>query len=92
MASNLILDRSDPGIDELVAGWKDGGDYEVRIKIHQDKSSASVGSYTVNEVVDESPESEVEESESEEMPMPKKMPKGGMVPKRGMMPNGMAPK
>lgn len=80
MASKLILDRSDIGVEELVAGWKDGGVYRVELEITQDSSSPNTADYTVNEVVDISAPEE-EPVEVVEEPAPKKAPKGGMIPK-----------
>lgn len=80
MASTLNLDRSDPGIDELVSQWKDGGDYEVRLKIHQDKSSPNVASYTVTELVQEEPADAVAEPDEEAA---KPAPKSGIMPMSG---------
>lgn len=77
MASILNLDRSDPGVDELVSKWKDGGDYEVTLKIHQDKSSPNAASFTVTGLVPSEMESEPEEAE--EAPA-KPAPKSGMMP------------
>lgn len=88
MASNLILDRSDAGVDEMVSKWKDGGEYRVELKIVQDSSSPNLARYTVNEVMDLSAVPEVEPTEEtaeEPAPMtPRKMPRGGMMPKQAM--------
>lgn len=75
MASQLILDRTDPGVDELVSSWKDGGEYEVTVKIRQDSSSASVGNYTVTSIeADEEMETEDYEKEMPEKEMMLKKP------------------
>lgn len=56
MASQLNLDRSDPGVDELVSQWKDGGTYRVTLDITQSKSSPSMNTFEVTSVTDESGE------------------------------------
>lgn len=68
MASKLILDRSDPGVNELVASWKDGETYRVELEIVQESTSANTGDYTVTEVVPV--EADIEEVE-EVVPAPK---------------------
>lgn len=80
MASILNLDRSDPGVDELVSKWKDGGDYEVTLKIHQDKSSPNAASFTVTGLVPSDAEEVVEEVEEVEEAPAKPAPKSGMMP------------
>jgi hypothetical protein len=64
MASSLTLDRSDPGVDELVSSWKDGGKYRVEIEITQNKSSPNAATYDVTSVTDTS--SEMPEASTEE--------------------------
>lgn len=65
MASSLTLDRSDPGVDELVSTWKDGGSYRVEIEITQTKSSPNAATYDVTAITDisESIEEEPEVAE-----------------------------
>lgn len=72
MASKLILDRSDPGVNDLVASWKDGETYRVELEIVQESTSVNTGDYTVTEVVPI--EAEVEE------PVPAPAPKSGVMP------------
>lgn len=75
MASSLTLDRSDPGVDELVSSWKDGGTYKVELTIKQSKSSPNAATYEVTSVEVGEMEEETEIEPEEEMPM-KKMVKG----------------
>lgn len=58
--STLELDRTDAGIDSMVAGWKDGGVYEVRMKIRQVSSDLKSAKFEPTEVVDETVEAEPE--------------------------------
>ena len=64
MASQLTLDRSDPGVDEMVAAWKDGGTYSVMLNITQTKSSPNVATFEVTGVTNESEEAEAPEEEA----------------------------
>lgn len=67
MASSLTLDRSDPGVDELVSGWKDGGTYTVELTIKQTKSSPNAANYEVTGISEvEGMEEEMEEEAVEE--------------------------
>jgi len=75
MASSLTLDRSDPGVDELVSSWKDGGTYKVELTIKQNKSSPNAATYEVTAVEVGEMEEETEVEPEEEMPA-KKMVKG----------------
>lgn len=59
--SSLTLDRSDPGVDELVSGWEDGGEYTVQLTIRQLNSSANAANYEVTSITDMGEEAEVEE-------------------------------
>lgn len=67
MASQLNLDRSDAGVDELVSQWKDGGKYRVTLDITQSKSSPSMNTFEVTGVEDlgEGVEEELAKSETE---------------------------
>lgn len=62
MASQLNLDRSDPGVDELVSQWSDGGKYRVTIDITQSKSSPSMNTFEVTRVEDLSGSAEGQEA------------------------------
>lgn len=75
--SSLTLDRSDPGVDELVSSWKDGGEYTVQLTIKQVNSSPNAANYEVVGITDmgESEPAEEMEMEEEEMP-PAAAPKG----------------
>jgi len=83
MSSVLILDKSDPGVAEMVAAWKDGQSYKAEVEFTQDSSSPNSTNNTVTAIVNLSEE---DTDTEEEAPAPKrKMPKGEMVPKEGMM-------
>lgn len=71
--STLQLDRSDPGVDEMVSAWKDGGTYKVMLTITQKNSSPNMGNFEVTEVVNESPD-EGAAVEAKEAPSPTKKP------------------
>lgn len=80
MASVLTLDRSDPGVDELVSKWKDGGKYTVELEITQNKSSANAATFDVTGISSEAEDEGEAEVESEpEMPMKEKMPMKGKM-------------
>lgn len=70
MASKLILDRSDPGVDELVSQWKDGGKYVCEIEITQTQSGPNVANFDVTGISDAG----MMEEEAEEAPAKKKNP------------------
>lgn len=72
MASTLTLDRSDPGVDELVSQWTDGETYTVELTIVQTKSSPNAASYDVVGIADMGSEMEPEE---EATPPPPAKPK-----------------
>lgn len=72
MASHLLLDRTDPGVNELVTGWVDGGVYNVRLRIKQSSTDAKTARYEVEEVTDES--GDTEEAASTEPEAPAKAP------------------
>lgn len=66
MASQLNLDRSDPGVDELVSKWTDGGTYRVTLDITQSKSSPSMNTFKVTSIEDQSePTAEAGPTEAE---------------------------
>lgn len=71
MASSLTLDRSDPGVDELVSGWKDGGTYTVELTIKQTKSSPNAANYDVTAISDMGMEEAAAEEVEEAPPTPK---------------------
>lgn len=50
MASKLILDRADAGVDELVSSWKNGGSYRVTIDIVQDASDPKTATFSVGSI------------------------------------------
>lgn len=64
--STLQLDRSDPGVDEMVSAWKDGATYKVMLTINQKSSSPNVANFEVMEVVNESEEAAAGEPAGEE--------------------------
>lgn len=76
MASELILDRTDPGINSMVEGWVDGETYDLRVKVRQNSSDPKAAKFEVVEAVDETAAEPEEESEGE-YPAEKK-PKGKM--------------
>lgn len=83
MASKLILDKSDPGVAEMVSAWKDGASYKAEVDFTQDSNSPNTTDNTVTAIVNLSKDKEEETEEVEEVaeaPV-KKVPKGGMVPK-----------
>lgn len=81
MSSKLILDKSDEGVAEMVAAWKDGGVYRVEIEFTQDSNSPNTTDNTVTSVTNLSDGSEEEVAEPMEEVPEKKAPKGGMIPK-----------
>jgi len=75
MASSLTLDRSDPGVDELVSQWKDGGTYTVELTITQTKSSPNTAIYDVTGITDMgAPEDEAPAKEPAAKPAAKAKP------------------
>jgi len=76
MASKLILDRSDPGVNELVSSWKDGETYKLEVEVKQVSTSPNTGDYDVTAVV---PLESEEVEEVEEAPA-KPAPKSGIIP------------
>lgn len=76
MASQLNLDRSDPGVNDLVSAWSDGGKYRVTLDITQSKSSPSMNTFEVTSIEDQGePTEEVETAEVEaQTPAPKSKP------------------
>jgi|GEM_PF-5883348 hypothetical protein len=65
MASTLTLDRSDKAVDEMVSAWKNGGQYEVRLRIQQIGSDPKAATFHVAEVTNESEESRPMEADGE---------------------------
>lgn len=80
MASFLILDKSDPGVAEMVAAWKDGGSYKAEVEFTQDANSPNTTNNTVTAIVNLSEDVEEEAEEDAEPAPAKKAPKGGMIP------------
>lgn len=68
MASQLNLDRSDPGVDELCAGWEDGGSYRCTINITQVKSSPSMNTFDVTEIMPEETTNDTDTAPQEPAP------------------------
>jgi hypothetical protein len=62
MASELILDRTDGGVDALVTPWKVGGEYEIHLKVRQTGATPETATFEVIEATDESVEPEAEEA------------------------------
>jgi hypothetical protein len=72
MNSSLILDKSQPELAKLVAGWKDGGEYTLEVKVRQVASDDAATTLRVLEVMsDDAPE-----EESEPVKKPKTMSSG----------------
>lgn len=67
MASSLVLDRSDPGVNDLVSQWKDGETYQVTLTIVQKNSSPNTAHYDVTSI--EAEEAEPPEETPPAMPM-----------------------
>lgn len=68
--STLTLDRSDAAVNELVSAWKNGGQYQVLLRIQQIGSDPKMATFHVTEVQNET-EGETmpkEEAGSEESP------------------------
>ena len=51
--STLTLDRSDPEVDKLVSAWKNGGIYQVMLRIEQIGSDPKAATFHVAEVQNE---------------------------------------
>lgn len=48
--STLTLDRSDAGVDEMVSAWKNGGQYQVLLRVQQIGSDPTMSTFHVTEV------------------------------------------
>lgn len=48
--STLTLDRSDGAVDQLVSAWKNGGQYQVLLRIQQIGSDPKMATFHVTEV------------------------------------------
>lgn len=68
MASELILDRSDSGIDSMVAGWKNGSEYDLRVKVRQTSTDSKSAKFELVQATDETEEAETEEEYPAEKP------------------------
>jgi hypothetical protein len=51
--STLTLDRSDPAVDEMVSAWKNGGQYQVLLRVQQIGSDPKMATFHVAEVQNE---------------------------------------
>ena len=47
MNSTLTLNRSDPGVDDLVSAWETGGEYRVTLDIVQTSSDPKQATFDV---------------------------------------------
>jgi hypothetical protein len=78
MASTLILDRSDKAVDQMVAAWKNGGQYLMSIRAEQIASDPATATFHIAEVTNEGEEAQPTETdgeaavEAEEAPPPAK--------------------
>jgi len=67
--STLTLDRSDPGIDNMVKDWKNGAEYDIGgLKVRQISSNAKEAKFEVLSVPTEDDETSEEESAPVEKP------------------------
>lgn len=61
--STLTLDRSDEAVDQMVSAWKNGGQYQVLLRVEQIGSDPKMATFHVTEVQNqtegETPEEEV---------------------------------
>lgn len=56
----LTLDKTNPDIAAAIAGWQDGGEYNVSLVIRQTKSDPAMATFEVVDVqVEEAPEEPV---------------------------------
>lgn len=69
--STLELDRTDAGIDAMVAGWKDGGEYDLRLKVRQSSTNPKSSKFEVIEAADETVAEEPDEYPAEKPKMGK---------------------
>lgn len=60
MTSELILNRADPGVDKLVSGWVDGGEYELTVTVKQVSSDPKSTKLEVVSVASEEAETPAE--------------------------------
>jgi len=76
--SNLTLDRADEAVDQMVSAWKNGGMYQVSLRIQQIGSDPKMATFHVAEVTNETEGEEAPNTEaaveSEEAPAPKTKP------------------
>lgn len=75
--STLTLDRSDEAVDQLVSAWKNGGQYQVLLRIQQIGSDPKMATFHVTEVQNQTEGETAPESDTEDqsaMPMESKMP------------------
>lgn len=77
--STLELDRTDPGIEEMVVDWKNGAEYELRVKVRQNTTDAKSSKFEVIEAVNETAEAPEEGEYPEEKPKGKKMGKPAIM-------------
>jgi hypothetical protein len=84
MPSQLILDRTDPGIDEMVGEWKNGGEYELSVKVRQVGTDPKTATFEVIETTDETSDESSDMPEDGETPeTPEDGPMGGKMGKMG---------
>lgn len=74
--SEIIWDTTDPGIEEMVSGWVDKGEYEVRMRIRHNASDPNAPRSEITEVTDETESAEAEPEAEEEGTVPAKKMKG----------------
>jgi len=76
--SNLTLDRADEAVDQMVSAWKNGGMYQVSLRIQQIGSDPKMATFHVAEVTNETEGEEAPNAEAaveaEEAPAPKAKP------------------
>jgi hypothetical protein len=78
MASELVLDRTDPGIEETVADWTNGAEYIFdRVRVKQTGTDPKTAKFEVISVEGGEP-AEPEEEPEGEYPAEKPKPKGKM--------------
>lgn len=70
MTSVLLLDRSEPAVNDLVAAWTNGGEYTLQVKVKQVTADDAKATFDVLEVTDMST-GEPEVEEEAEAPAPK---------------------
>lgn len=72
--STLTLDRSDAAVDAMVSTWKNGGQYQVSLRIQQIGSDPKMATFHVAEVTNET-EGEEAAEEAATAPAPAPAPK-----------------